>query len=171
MRLPAQPVEFSAPWGRATRTTSPIAVVILIGSVVAALAFVRMSVAMQILLAATPILILLGAAAFMIQGYALEEDTLIIQRPGWTTRISLVNLRAATLNPKLMLRSLRIFGNGGLFAFNGLFWNRSLGRYRAYVTDLQKALVLTLADRTIVISPGSPEDFIAQLRARRLLPA
>lgn len=53
------------------------------------------------------------------------------------------------------------FANGGLFAFVGNFHTSDLGAYRAYVTDGMKAVVLKFTDKTIVVSPDEPEEFIA----------
>jgi hypothetical protein len=47
----------------------------------------------------------------------------------------------------------------------GLFRNRTLGMYRAFVTDPARAVVLKTAGRTIVISPSEPEAFLEELRA------
>jgi len=61
----------------------------------------------------------------------------------------------------VMQGSLRTFANGGLFAFAGNFHSGDLGAYRAYVTDGMKAVVLKFTDKTIVVSPDDPEEFIA----------
>ena len=66
-----------------------------------------------------------------------------------------------------MARSIRVFGNGGLFAVTGIYRNRKLGTYRAYVTDRKLSVVLrTRAGKSIVVSPERPEAFLATLRAR-----
>ena len=41
-----------------------------------------------------------------------------------------------------------------------------LGRYRAWVTDPRRAVVLEFPDRTIVVSPGRPHLFVDELRER-----
>ncbi len=70
-----------------------------------------------------------------------------------------------TQAPTAMAGSLRIAGNGGLFSFTGWFWSRRLGRYRAFVTDPARSVVLKFSDRTVVVSPDVPEEFVAALRA------
>src|SRR5215207_9606272 len=37
--------------------------------------------------------------------------------------------------PRHPLLSLRLFGNGGVFAGTGIYWHRALGVFRAYVTS------------------------------------
>jgi hypothetical protein len=163
-------VRFSAPWGRATRVITVLVLVGVIGLTIIALEVVPLPSLARISLISAPILIVAATAPFMILGYEIRDQLLVVKRPGWRTRIPLTGLRCAALDPKVVARSLRIFGNGGLFAFNGLFWNKQLGRYRAYVTDLKRSVVLTLSDRTVVISPGAPERLVDLLRLRGLLP-
>ena len=55
-------------------------------------------------------------------------------------------------------------GYGGLFAFTGWFRNKKLGAYRAFVTDLNRCIVIRLPKRTVVVSPNSPERFIEALK-------
>lgn len=59
--------------------------------------------------------------------------------------------------------TIRLWGNGGVFAGSGIFWNKELGVFRAYVTrgkphDL--VLIETVGSR-IVISPEDPASFVA----------
>jgi hypothetical protein len=163
-------VRFSAPWGRATRVISLLVLFGVIGLTVIALEVAPLPPVARIALITAPVLIVVVTAPFMILGYEIRDQLLVVKRPGWSTRISLSGLRAAALDPKVVGRSLRIFGNGGLFAFNGLFWSKQLGRYRAYVTDLKSSVVLTLKDRIVVVSPDTPERFVELLRAQQLLP-
>jgi hypothetical protein len=60
-----------------------------------------------------------------------------------------------------------LFGNGGLFSFTGLFRNRSLGTYRAFLTDLHRTVVLHFSKRTVVLSPSAPDDFVHDVAASR----
>jgi hypothetical protein len=59
-----------------------------------------------------------------------------------------------------MAGSIRVFGNGGLFSFTGLYQNKRLGSYRAYVTDDKRTVVVRLKEKTIVISPEFPDEFV-----------
>jgi hypothetical protein len=58
--------------------------------------------------------------------------------------------------------SIRLFGNGGLFAGTGIFWNRSYGVFRAYVTSARPTdlVLVETPRRRIIISPEHPEKFI-----------
>ena len=112
-----------------------------------------------------PPLVAFGAALFAVRGYAVAPGELRIVRLLWATRIDLEGLLRAASDPSAMRGSLRILGNGGLYAVTGLFQNRTLGRYRAFVTDRKRAVVLFLPARTVVISPEDPAAFLQQLRA------
>lgn len=143
--------------------------VILVGTSCILLMMLDVSPVIRVGLALLPVILVAGSAAFMVLGYELRGQALLIKRPGWTTRIPLAGLRAVEIDPKALTRSIRVFGNGGLFAFSGLFWSKNLGRFRAYVTDLDRSVVLRLANRTIVVSPHAPEDFAVELRQRGLV--
>lgn len=68
-----------------------------------------------------------------------------------------------------MRRSIRIFGNGGLFGITGIYRNKTLGIYRAYVTDPKQSVVLQMTSRVVVISPAYPRAFLGDLHS--MLPA
>lgn len=111
--------------------------------------------------------IVLGALPFMVRGYTVTSRELEIHRLGWTTRIPLAGLRDASARPGVMRGSWRLWGNGGIFAIHGWFSNAALGRYRAFVTDTRRTVVLTWPDRIIVVSPDDPGRFVAAVERRR----
>lgn len=56
---------------------------------------------------------------------------------------------------------VRLWGNGGLFAVTGLFWNRQWGKFRAYVTNIKEMVVIELEDgRRVLISPVNAQEWI-----------
>ena len=111
--------------------------------------------------------LLLGLFAFGPSGYSFDGHHLVVHRRAWSpARVSLSGLNAATVSPDAMRWSLRTFGNGGVFGFTGWFYNTRLGRYRAWVTDPGKAIVLEFPDQTIVVSPRHPHLFVDELRER-----
>jgi hypothetical protein len=105
----------------------------------------------------------LGSLLFSIRGYAFEPSALLVNRLLWATRIPLDGLRAAWADPAAMKGSIRLFGNGGLFVFAGLFYNRTLGRYRVFATDPRSSVVLRFDARTVVVTPDDPRAFLAML--------
>jgi hypothetical protein len=112
----------------------------------------------------TALLLMLPVAAlFVVRSYAIEFNELLIRRLLWTTHLPLAGLQSAEVVPDVMRGSLRLFGNGGMFSITGLFRNRALGNYRAFVTDLKKTVVLRFPKRTVVVSPENPEQFVAEI--------
>jgi len=107
--------------------------------------------------------LMLGAALFVVRGYAVGPNELTIQRLLWTTRLPLSGLQSAEVLPDAMRGSLRLFGNGGMFSITGLYRNRALGNYRAFVTDLTRTVVLRFPKRIVVVSPENPEQFVAEI--------
>lgn len=57
---------------------------------------------------------------------------------------------------------IRLWGNGGLFAGTGIFWNKSYGIFRAYVTSSRKEdlVLVDTAKGKVVITPEDPDRFI-----------
>jgi hypothetical protein len=57
---------------------------------------------------------------------------------------------------------VRLWGNGGLFAATGIFWNKEYGVFRAYVTSARYQDYVLVATRTrkILISPENPAEFV-----------
>jgi hypothetical protein len=112
-----------------------------------------------------PLLVLLGALPFMVRGYIVTDRQIEVRRLGWSTILPLAGLMAVTGEPEGLRGSLRLFGNGGLFAISGWFWNRRIGRYRAYATDPERAVLLRYRNgRKIVLTPHDVQHFIVRVR-------
>lgn len=125
----------------------------------------------RVALAALPAAIVMGCLVFMVRGYVVTDRELIIQRLGWANRWSLARLESVTVDPQAMRYSLRLWGNGGLFAFCGWFRNKKLGLYRAFATDPKRSVVLRFGSQTIVVTPDDPNAFVRAIQARCSLPA
>lgn len=114
-----------------------------------------------------PLMILVIAVFFVIRGYMLTDQKLIVQRLGWNTVLRLKKLVSAKSDPEAMKRSIRIFGNGGLFCFAGKFRNKRLGAYQAFATAPNLAVVLKFTDRVVVVTPGDPSSFVNTIEELR----
>ncbi len=110
-----------------------------------------------------PLAILAGALLFVVRGFEITPGAILVRRLFWTTRIPRAGLLGATVEPQAMTGSLRICGNSGLYAFNGFYWSKRLGRFRAYVTDQEKTVVVRFEKRVVVLSPDDPEAFVRSL--------
>lgn len=151
--------EFGAPWGRMLTIMS--AGVVLLFLVIAGAAY-REDGEVWALLFPLPLLL---AVPFIVRGYAVEHGNLVIRRVGWSTRFPLEGLQSVEADSHAMKGSIRLFGNGGLFSFTGLYRNKKLGNYRAFVNDLNRLIVLRFAKRTIVVSPNDPDGFAEKVRS------
>lgn len=161
MKTTMNTTNFPAPWGKTLCWMSALSVVLILAVSIPLCWNIRPETARW--LGALPLLLLPGAALFVVRGYAIEGTELLIQRLLWTTRVPLAGLHSAEAAPDVMRGSLRLFGNGGMFSITGLFRNRALGNYRAFVTDLKRTVVLRFPKRTIVVSPENPERFVAEI--------
>lgn len=122
---------------------------------------------LRVLVFLLPFVILGVSALFVVRGYEVHGRDLLVQRLLWATRVPLDGLDAAWQDPEAMARSIRVFGNSGLFAVTGIYRSRTLGTYRAFVTDRKLAVVLrTRAKKSIVVSPERPEAFLTALKGR-----
>ena len=156
-------VRFAAPWCRSLAISSAGLVVLLV--MMSALSAWQIPDApddavTKALAIAAPFLMLVVTALFMVRGYRLEPGTLIVERLLWKTRVPLAGLRAASVDAKAMDASTRLLGNGGGFVFAGLMKNKRLGRYRCWVNDPARAVVLRVGARVIVVSPEDPAAFV-----------
>jgi hypothetical protein len=64
---------------------------------------------------------------------------------------------------------LRLWGNGGLFAGTGIFWNRKYGIFRAYVTtgDRKKLILVETPATKILITPEDPDQFVSYVNSSK----
>jgi hypothetical protein len=159
---------FKAPWALSVKIVTPAVCGILVAaSLIGATALPdHVSSLLRCVAIAVPLLVLAGTLPFLVRGYVLQDRTLFIERPGWSTRADLTALRSVAADPNAMRGSLRLVASGGLFGFFGLFRNRSLGLYRAYATDPRRAVVLKLSGRTVVVTPDDPDAFVAEVQRR-----
>jgi hypothetical protein len=145
------------------RVVSALVALLLLGISIAGF-FVSQDLIPRLVMIVSPLALIAGFALTSIFSYRVEPGAVLIRRPLWTTRLPLSGLQFVENEPRAMHRSLRVFGNGGVFSITGWYWNKRLGRYRAFVTDLNRCVVLRFADRRVVLSPDRPEDFIQALK-------
>jgi Bacterial PH domain len=158
-------LEFRAPWSRSLKMASRITVFILLGIAVAGIILMPARMPwFRVFMVAVPAGILVSALLCMVSGYSLTASALEVERPLWTTTFTLADLVSVAGDSDALGGSLRLFGNGGLFSFTGIFWNRRLGLFHAYGTDPGRAVVLKFRKRTIVITPDDTQRFIVRVR-------
>jgi hypothetical protein len=152
-----------APWATLLIVASAGSCVVLLAVAWAAAQVIpRLGVAHWVGMAVAwiPITVLFGALLFVVTDYELDHRSLAVKRLLWWTRIDLTGLTRVFREPAGFKGSWRVFGNGGLFSFTGIFYSKALGRYRMFATDPNRFVVIVLLGRTIVVSPADPEAFI-----------
>lgn len=164
---------FAAPWDRRLTVLTWVGSVILVGaSILVCYEGLRrepttpVGVAMAAF-AAVPMLAFILSALMGPRGYRVAAEGLVIER--WVAPISIphASIRSVErISGDRLSGSIRTLGSGGLFGYYGRFRNRALGSYRMYATRSDD-LVLVLSDAPYVLTPDSPERFIAALNRAR----
>jgi hypothetical protein len=154
---------YKAPWGTLLIVLSTLLTVLCSG-----LAFLIVKQGVSVVLGLCPLALVIGCVLFTIHGYSVTDDAILVHRLFWTTRLSLADLQSARFEPCVMRWSIRIFGNGGFFSFAGVYHSKSLGCYRAFVTDRRRTVVLRYPGRTVVVSPEPPQEFARELTLGRV---
>ena len=155
---------YKAHWGTLLVVISSLATVSCLGIALVVLKNGGASYLMALLLLA----IVIGSALFSIRGYTVTPEAILIHRLFWVTRLPRTGLQSAVFEPDAMRGSIRTFGNGGFFSFSGHYRNKTLGAYRAFVTDLHQTVVLRYSGRTLVVSPSTPEEFAHDLASKQV---
>jgi hypothetical protein len=160
---------YEAPWSTALIVMSVLTTIVCLGGAAGAwlILAARLPPGVLGLAVLLPLVILFGAALFTIRGYSIASDCILVHRLLWSTRLPRAGLESAQAEPDAMRGSLRTFGNGGAFSCTGFYYNKRLGSYRAYVTDPHRTVVLRYANRRVVLSPATPEDFVYDLNVAK----
>lgn len=151
------PSYFKAPWSRRLKAAT---VVLLLACALIALR--AGPVGASVIVAA-----LLLSAVFAVRGYSVSEGQLRIHHLGWSTRLDLSRLDRAEFRPDALAGSWRLGAIGGLFGWIGFFSSRELGPYRGYITDRERAVVMDIGGRRLVVTPERPEEFVAAVTLHR----
>ncbi len=154
---------YKAPWGRSLIVVSALATLLCLGVTFALVSTSKHGDQVVLWLRWLPVALVFACALFVVRGYTITPDAILVHRLLWATRLPREGLESAEFVTGVMNRSLRTCGNGGFFSFTGFYWSKTLRSYRAYVTDLRRTVVLRYERRTVVVSPDSPEDFVREL--------
>ncbi len=105
------------------------------------------------------------------RGYTVDGGLLTVHRAIGAARIPLAGaseLRPATWDD--YRGTIRLFGNGGLFGYYGLFRTEKLGKCTWYVTDRSRAVVIVTPAKTVLVSPADPDSFISAVQSQTPVP-
>jgi hypothetical protein len=160
--VPSNQAQFSASYDSTTKIISAAvcailaAVVIVTGSMIAA---------------GIGALIVALSYAWSPRGYTISERCIFVKRLAGNACIPLDGIRevrAAT--PDDFRGSIRLFGDGGLFGYYGLFRTSKLGKSNWYLTNRGNAVVVITGSKTILVSPDDADGFLAAIRASAPIP-
>jgi len=94
-------------------------------------------------------IILIGAAVlyaitFMPLYILLTPRSLVLKKGLGTIELPYSMIRS--IRPFNMKKDYRLFGSGGYWGYTGLFMNRELGRYKAFVGDVSQAFIIITSE-------------------------
>lgn len=162
------PKTFAAPWGKLLKGTSIFVVVLFAAIIVSDSYILRAAKVAWWLHPATAgglLAILLGCLPFVVRGYVVTNEGILIRRLWWNTVLPKADIVSVEVVPNAMSKGLRTCGNGGLFSFTGFYWSKKLGHYKAYVNDLNRTVVVRMKKRSAVLSPDDPQAFVDAVNA------
>lgn len=69
--------------------------------------------------------------------------------------------------PEELPKTIRVWGNGGVFAGTGIYWNKQWGFFRAYVTTTNppNLVLVETTSKKVLVSPANVAGFVADLTA------
>lgn len=157
---------YRAPWSTALAVVSVLVTAVCVGVTVLLTysSAARPGDSWSLWLRWLPLALVVGCALFIVRGYTITPDAILVHRLFWATRLPRAGLQSAQFEPQSMRKSVRTCGNGGFYSFTGWYWNKTLGSYRAFVTDPHRAVVLRYQRRTLVVSPDEPERFVNEIQ-------
>lgn len=63
-------------------------------------------------------------------------------------------IKTVTQNNSLPAKAIRLLGNAGLFGVTGIYWNKGIGKFYVYATDLKDLTLIELKNGAkVFISP------------------
>lgn len=97
--------------------------------------------------------------------YIVTEQEIIIVRIVKNIHIAKSSIAEVSLLPDDVFRkSYRVLGDAGFFGYFGTYSNDTIGTMYWYCSKLSNGVLLTTADKKIVITPDQYEKFINEIR-------
>ena len=87
------------------------------------------------------------------QTLMIDRNTLTIGRRMKPVTISLGDIvRVERVESKIVRRSMRTMGNGGMWAYTGDHYHRQIGNYKLFATEMRNLLLIETDKRKYIIS-------------------
>ena len=161
----------SAPLGR--RCLIPVSVVgalIVCGAAVnvirVAMSPAHQEPSVRVMATFSPVVVLVAyVGAFLLERarashFRIEGNALVLCKK----RYPLEGLLSVERDSKVLRRAVKLWGNGGLGAIRGKYWSKRIGKFDAFLTDTDHAVVLRWPGRIVAVSPSDPEFFMGSAR-------
>lgn len=169
-----QSIRFTAPWSRGLQVSTALLSALIAGAAALVAISLRREPAWSALAGGAMIAPLLLGWALAPKGFIVESEDLVIDRPLRSVRLPLSEIRSvrrldATDSRRLGLLggALRTFGSSGMFGYFGRFRSPALGSFRLYATRGDGFVLLGTERESVVVTPGDPDRFCAEIAARR----
>jgi hypothetical protein len=162
---------FSAPMGRSTIQMTLFAAIVLLfaGGLPLFLGLKRENGGRRVLIYSGLIVLLcLPATVFLkVRDYEVTASEVVVRYGFMTRSFPLAQIEEVTHQPNALRGARRDAGNGGMWSFLGWFSNRELGKIRAYVSDLDRTVVLKMPKYNLVVSPSAPAEFVQAVQKQK----
>jgi hypothetical protein len=147
---------YSASYDSVTKFISACVCVLLIGAVAAT---------RSVFAACLAVLVIGLSYAYSPRSYLISEGSVFVRRLIGRVGIPLDDIREVrAAEPGDFKGCIRLFGNGGLFGYYGLYRTSKLGKCSWYVTQRDNGVILITREKTVVLSPDDVNGFVAVLK-------
>lgn len=121
-------------------------------------------------LAAIPVVFALIFLLRAVRGFVVTRDAVFVRRLMWSSCEPLAGLAEARVDESAMdgVKPLRTFAGG--FGTGGWFWSARFGRFRGYLTNVRRVVVLKFDRGTVLLSPDDPDAFVRHIESFRPAP-
>jgi hypothetical protein len=161
--MPTNPnVSFSVSYDAPTKFISAVVCVIFLCAIIGT---------RSIFVACLSGLVIALSYAYSTKSYLISEGSVFVQRLIGRVGIPLDDIREVRRAESDDFKGcIRLFGNGGLFGYYGLYRTSKLGKCNWYVTNRKNAVILITRAKTVVLSPDDENGFVAALRMAASIP-
>ena len=109
--------------------------------------------------------------AYSPRGYLISDQSIAVKRLIGEPHISLIGIREARRATADDFRgSIRLFGDGGVFGYYGLFRTTKLGKCWWYLTRRTNTVIVIKDQKHALFSPDDVDGFLAAIRAAAPVP-
>jgi hypothetical protein len=93
--------------------------------------------------------------------FKIDENCLVLGKK----RFPLEGAVEVRRDPDVMKWAIKVFANQGLGSLRGTFRSRRMGKFYAFMTGTENAVVVRWPDKTVVVSPADTEFFVLCARS------